>query len=157
MTSLNEGFAPGSVVTPHRDRMDRVATVTAAACGIHCALSPILVPIIPLVAGRFVGSGLEWGFTVISLALGVASLGHSYRALHRNIGPIACFCAGFAMLLLARLVESRVPALELPAIAVGASSIMLAHVLNLRIRRRVRRQGCACPCHDDDGDGKVDA
>jgi hypothetical protein len=55
------------------------------------------------------------------------------------------------MLVVARFVMEERPPLELSAIAVGASCIMYAHTLNLRIRRRMRPEGgCACPCHDDD-------
>jgi hypothetical protein len=127
--------------------MDRVATIAAGACAVHCMLAPVVLPILPLIAGRFVGPGLEWGFTGISMTLGIASLGHSYRALHRSRVPLIWFCLGFALLIAAKFMN--VVAVELSTVAAGASCIMFAHILNLRMRGKfIAGRGCGCPCHD---------
>ena len=130
--------------------MDRAATVTSAVCAVHCALAPLVLPLLPLAVGHIVGPSLEWGFTLTSIVPGVASLGHSYRALHRSAVPLAWFLIGITVLLPSKLLDERAEALELSAVASGASCIILAHILNLRLRRRGALPGrCACPCHDE--------
>jgi hypothetical protein len=129
--------------------MDRVAAIAAGACAVHCMFAPVVLPILPLIAGRLVGPGLEWGFTGISMTLGIASLGHSYLALHRSRVPLIWFCVGFALLIAAKFVDAL--AIELSTVAAGASCIMFAHILNLRMRRQFKAGGgCGCPCHEVD-------
>lgn len=83
------------------------------------------------------------------MTLGIASLGHSYRALHRSRVPLVWFCIGFALLVAAKLKGEGAAAVELTTVATGACCIMFAHILNLRMRRRFRdNDGCGCPCHD---------
>jgi len=129
--------------------MDRVATVTSAVCAVHCAVSPVLLPLLPVALGHFVGPGLEVGFVLTAILLGTVSLGHSYRALHRNRRPLAAFAVGITILMASKMVGESARWLDLPAVIVGASCIMAAHVMNLRMSRRERAPGvCPCPCHE---------
>ena|ERR1043166_1270623 len=131
-------------------RIDRVATITSAACAVHCAVMPIALPLLPLALSRVIGPGLEWGFAVTSIALGVASLGHSYRALHRHPLPLAGFVVGMVLVLLAKSIGEKMPALEITGAGIGAAAIMAAHLFNLKLRRgHSKRTDCPCPCHDD--------
>ncbi|MDB4874351.1 MAG: hypothetical protein JWM41_797 [Gemmatimonadetes bacterium] len=129
--------------------MDRVATGCSAACAVHCAIMPILIPLLPVAFGRLLGPALEWGFTLTSVALGVTSLGHSYRTVHRDGRPLAGFAVGISILLASKQFAEGLPAIELSAVAAGASLIMASHVLNLRLRRLAHAATeCECPCHD---------
>ncbi len=130
--------------------MDRIATGCSAACAVHCAITPVVLPLVPVAFGRVLGPGLEWGFVSVSLLLGTVSLGHSYRAVHRDIRPLIGFVIGLVIILLSsKVLPERWVAAELTAVAAGASCIIAAHVQNLRLRRRVRDDECACPCHTE--------
>jgi hypothetical protein len=132
------------------ETMDRAATFTSAACAVHCVLGPIILPLLPVATGQFVGPGLEWTFTAASVLLGASSLGHSYRALHRNPVPLLWFGVGVTFLILAKFLSSDSVALELSAVATGATCIIATHVQNLRMHRALRaNQECPCPCHDE--------
>ena len=132
------------------ERLDHLGALTSSACAVHCAVSPLLVPMLPVALGHLAGSGLEWAFAAVSATLGLTSLVHSYRALHRQALPLVVFSAGFAALLLARLLGEKMPGIEGPAVAVGASCIIGAHIHNLRLRRHRHAPGaCPCACHDE--------
>ncbi len=138
-----------ATITSNRGGMDRVATVSSAVCAVHCAVSPMLLPLLPVALGHYVGPGLEVGFVVAAILLGVVSLGHSYRALHRNRRPLSAFVIGITMLMASKMLGEATRWLELPAVVVGASCVMMAHLMNLRMSRSASAPGaCPCPCHD---------
>src|SRR5882672_2718076 len=85
--------------------LDRAGRATSIVCAIHCALSPLVLPLLPLTASRFAGPKLEWAFVATSLALGITSLSHSYRVIHRDWRAMALFGAGFTALMLVRVLE----------------------------------------------------
>ncbi|MDB4915766.1 MAG: MerC protein [Gemmatimonadetes bacterium] len=130
----------------HTERLDKAASATSIACAVHCALSPLVLPLLPLAAGHIVGPALEWTFVMISLVLGTSSLTHSFRVVHRDWRALLLFTAGFAVLLSVRVAE---PPGTLEALGVfGAASLLVAaHVLNLRLGRSHREHACRCACH----------
>jgi hypothetical protein len=94
---------------------------------------------------RVVGPTLEGVFALLALALGVISLGHSYRAVHRDPRTLLVFFTGFTTLMLVHWFNPR-PAIEVVGIGVAASLIVGSHVLNLRLchaTRRHRQHSCA--------------
>jgi hypothetical protein len=134
----------------HGEAPDRVAVWTSVACAIHCALTPLLLPLLPYAVGGYVGEGTEHAFRGLALVLGVVSLGHSYRVVHRRWLPLGLFVCGMALLFTASLQTSAHSARELFLVLVGASAIVSAHTVNLRLRSAVRpAAGCGCGCHDD--------
>jgi len=134
----------------HSDGPDRVAVWTSVACAIHCALTPLLLPLLPYAVGGFVGEGTEHAFRGLALVLGVLSLGHSYRVVHRRWLPLGLFVGGMALLFAASFQTSAHPARELILVLVGASAIVAAHTINLGLRSAARSAvGCGCACHDD--------
>lgn len=141
------GARDDQLLLMHADRLDRAGTGTSLACAVHCALSPFLLPLLPLANRHFVGATLEWAFALLSLALGVISLGHSYRAVHRDPRTLVLFVTGFTALMVVRVLEP--PArVEWIAVLAAASFIIAAHLLNVRLRRGVHQGHCRCPCHD---------
>jgi len=134
----------------HSDAPDRVAVWTSVACAIHCALTPLLLPLLPYAVGGFVGAGTEHAFRGLALVLGVLSLGHSYRVVHRRRLPLALFVSGMALLFAASFQTSAHSARELFLVLVGASAIVSAHTINLRLRSAIGAGvGCRCACHDE--------
>ena len=134
----------GELRRMHTKRLDHAGSTVSIACAIHCALSPLVLPLIPLTASRFVGPTLEWGFVTSSLILGVVSLGHSYRVIHRDWRAMALFVAGFTVLMIVRILEPR-GVIEPIGVFGAAALIVAAHVMNLRLRRTRGANACACP------------
>jgi hypothetical protein len=130
----------------HTERLDRAGSTTSVLCAIHCALSPLVLPLLPLTASRLIGPTLEWSFVALALVLGISSLTHSYRAIHRDGRAIMLFGLGFAALMAVRVVEPEGP-IEPVMVFCAATLIVSAHLLNLRMGRSAT--GCGCPCGDD--------
>jgi hypothetical protein len=132
-------------------RLDRAGAMASIACAIHCAISPLILPLLPLMAGRLAGPAMEWAFVAVSFILGVSSLAHSYRVLHRDGRAMALFATGFAMLLLSRVFEPK-GIVEPLAVFGAASLIVSAHLLNLHLRHGtlVGDWTCPCPCMSSD-------
>jgi hypothetical protein len=128
-------------------QLDRAGTVTSMLCAVHCAAAPFLLPLLPFALGRFVGPALEASFAGISLILGVWSLGHSFRAVHRDVRALALFAVGFTLLMAARFAEPP-GSIEPLMVGVAAALIVAAHTLNLRLVHRRGPGACPCPCHD---------
>jgi hypothetical protein len=144
-----EHAAGAGASTIRLNRLDQAGCAASVACAIHCALSPLLVPALPLLAGRVVGPAMEVAFTCLSLLIGTASLHHSYRVVHRARTPLVLFIAGFTVLVVVRRLPLPGFVPEWAVTAVAASLIVSAHIVNLRSRRGVAAAACACPCHDD--------
>jgi hypothetical protein len=123
-----------------RARLDQAGTATSVACAIHCAVSPFLLPLLPLMGRRVVGPTLEVAFALLALGLGVISLGHSYRAVHRDPRTLLFFFTGFTTLMLVHWFNPR-PAIEAVGIGAAASLIVGSHVLNLRLCHSRRGHG----------------
>jgi hypothetical protein len=132
-------------------RLDRAGALASIACAIHCAISPLILPLLPLMAGRLAGPAMEWTFVAVSFILGGSSLAHSCRALHRDARAVTLFATGFTLLLVVRVWEPK-GIVEPVAVFGAAALIVSAHLLNLHLRR-VRQVGvwtCPCPCASSD-------
>jgi len=131
----------------HTERLDKAGGTTSVACAVHCALSPLILPLLPLTSRRLVGPTLEWGFVAVTLILGTVSLSHSFRVIHRDWRAIGLFIFGFAVLMSVRALEPP-GAVESLGVFGAALLIVAAHALNLRLGRR-HATACACACHVD--------
>jgi hypothetical protein len=138
---------PGEFTCMLTERLDTAGGTTSVVCAIHCALSPLLLPLLPLTSRRLIGPTVEWGFVAIALMLGTVSLSHSFRVVHRDWRAIGLFIAGFAVLMSVRVLEPP-GALEPLGVFGAALFIVAAHALNLRLGRR-HATACACACHVD--------
>ncbi len=119
---------------------DQVAMWTSVACAIHCAATPLLIPLLPLAVGGFVGGTVGNAFLGAALVLGLLSLRRSSGAVHRRWTPIVLFVAGMSLLFIAPPEAESHPRRELLLALVGASGIIAAHTINLRMRRAAREQ-----------------
>jgi len=86
----------------------------------------------------------EWTFVGVSMMLGLVSLGPAYFRRHRKCCPLALFCAGVILLLMARVWLKEESNIEVPVAVSGALLISVAHFLNHRLCRACVR--CADDC-----------
>jgi hypothetical protein len=121
---------------PHTERVGRFL---ALGCAVHCALTPLLLSVLPVAAAAAgLAAGLEPLLVGASLALAAATLTLGWRRHHR-VRPLLLFAAG-ALLAVAGLLWHEA-ALGPGLTAAGLLLLLPANLLD----RRLRDDGC--PLH----------
>jgi len=126
-------------------RADRRGMLIASLCFVHCIAGPILLSFAGLASLISISERLEPLFLLGSASIGVIALVPAYRKKHGRVSCLAMFGTGLCCLLLRRHIGWRAIAFEPVAVAMGATLIIGAHVLNLRLSRR-----CQCCEHASD-------
>ena len=79
---------------------DRLGVSVSFVCGIHCLAMPILLPLIPLLAGSFwIGDAAESWVMTITILVAAPALFRGYL-LHRKFRVVFIFLLGLMFLLL---------------------------------------------------------
>ena len=108
---------------------DFIGFSASTLCAIHCALLPFLVGFIPLAGLQFLQDAwVEYALILFSCVVATYSLVHGYRSHHKKFNALIIMVAGFAFILLGRLVPNEW--LEIIASVSGASLIAFAHITN---------------------------
>ena len=100
----------------------------SALCAVHCGASGILVGATALLDNPWLERGLVTSATVIALL----ALRAGYRR-HCRVTPLFWASGAFSFIALARLVDWHDARLELGLSIAGASCLVTAHLLNLRL------------------------
>lgn len=123
-------------------RHDRRGMLIASLCFVHCVAGPVLLSFAGFASMISISESFEPLFLLGSAAMGALALLPAYRKKHRRISCLALFASGFVCLLLRHSIELHGLAIEPVAAGIGASLIIVAHVLNLRFSKRC---GCCEP------------
>jgi hypothetical protein len=114
---------------------DRVGSVGAMVCAVHCALLPFVLAALPALGlGLLMSHELELGYVGFATVLALASLWQGYRR-HRVYRALAFLVPG----LVAVWTGLTVPALHESIVAhavtmaAGGTLIAVAHLVNLRL------------------------
>ena len=113
-------------------------------CAIHCALTPLLVGVLPLLGMSFLSEERTEAWlvgAVVVFATGSALWG--FRR-HRALRAVMAFVGAVGILLLGRWLGDAHP-LGIPLTILGGIAIAIAHWISARACR-------ACPSHDGDHD-----
>ena len=148
VNSFNNGFG----MTTLGVRLSKAGSIISLVCAVHCALTPLVLLALPLLAAQYGGvfggavssvfsHSTEWVFLgVIVVVAGFGVL--ATYPIHRDIRPSMLTIAGFLTLLSVRLFVEPASSLEVTGDLIGASSIAWGGFLN--------RSLCHChACHDD--------
>jgi hypothetical protein len=123
-------------------RLDRLGAAASLACAAHCAATPLLIGLLPLVGMGFLAEEhTEWALAGLSIGVGSLSLIPSYARKHRRWRPLLLFAFGAILIIAVRLLAEDGSRLEAPAMTLGALLIAFAHTVNRRLCR-----SCAA-CH----------
>ena len=134
-------------------RLSTVGSIISLACAVHCALTPLALLALPLLAAQYGGafeavvgsvfsSSAEWVFWGVIVFIAGGGVLVTYP-LHRDHRPATFTMAGFLTLLSVRLVVGEGSSLELAGDLIGASLIAWGGFVN--------RSLCRChPCHARD-------
>ena len=136
-------------------KLSKAGSMISLVCAVHCALTPLALLALPLLAAQHGGAldglfgvvfshSFEWVFLgVIVVVAGFGVL--ATYPVHGDRRPAMLTISGFLILLTTRLVTETGTALEISGDLVGASIIAWGGFLN--------RSLCHCHgCHEDEDD-----
>ena len=134
----------------------KAGSIISLVCAVHCALTPVVLLVLPLLAAQYGGAidvafgavfshSFEWvllGVIVVIAGFGVLAT----YPVHGDGRPVALTGIGFVTLLSVRLWGEHGSTLEITGDILGASIIAWGGFLN--------RSLCRCQdCHEDDETG----
>jgi len=111
--------------------LDRIGITAASLCALHCILLPVLLPALPLLGLSFLADhAWEHVFLIMTAILGSIALFSGFRKYHKRLYPFYLLFLGVAIYWIKHdFSESLQPVF----IVVGASLIVAAHVINLKL------------------------
>ena len=121
--------------------MDKIGIWVSGLCALHCLALPLLLPILPFVASSFIAENwFERTILSLSLLIGLTALLVGFFRYHRQLYPLYALIAGGIIYWNKDIFGHD---FEPITIAIGATLIITAHVMNLRLCR-------ACKACDDE-------
>jgi hypothetical protein len=121
------------VLDKNRQLMDKLGIWISGGCALHCLLLPLLLPVLPLVASSFFAEAwFERTILSLSLIIGLTALLLGFFKYHRQLYPLSALIAGGVIYWHKDLFGE---AYEPITVAVGATLIIAAHVINLKLCR----------------------
>ncbi|MFB6455788.1 MerC domain-containing protein [Chitinophaga sp. Hz27] len=118
-----------------RLNLDALGIGASLLCAVHCALLPLFITAIPLLGISLTGHGwMEYVMLSFSFLVGSFALGRGYYFRHRKSQPLLLFILGFICLVAGHFLHWAA-AWEATVITIGASAIVIAHVMNIRHNR----------------------
>jgi hypothetical protein len=111
--------------------LDRFGSIASTVCALHCALSPLVFGLLPLLGGAGLNERwLEPTFVFLSIAFASVALAWGY-AIHRRRSVIALFVLGFSSIVAGRwIVAGASPLFETGLVVAGSLILVLAHQRN---------------------------
>ena len=122
------------MISVAKNLLDKIGIAATSLCAIHCLLLPFLLPILPMVGAGFLAQDeFEHGFLLGTMFLGFIALYSGYKRYHNQLYPfIMLFSGGFIYWNKDGLGDAAEPLV----VVVGASLVVLAHVVNMKLCRR---------------------
>lgn len=138
------------------DSFSKAGSIISLVCAVHCALTPLAVLVVPLLAVQYGGAidvafgvmfshSFEWVFLGVIVVIAGFGVLATYP-VHGDGRPATLTVIGFVTLLSVRLLGEQGSTLEITGDVLGASIIAWGGFLN--------RSLCRCRgCHEDDAAG----
>lgn len=124
----------------HIDTAERLGLMATGVCAVHCALTPLLVSLLPMIGlGALLNPQVEWGLVGLAIALGAGTIVPAYWHHHHRVAPVVLFVIGAACLLGAHAIVPHGSVAEIPTAFLGAIGLTSAQIVNARLRH-------TCPC-----------
>lgn len=109
--------------------MDFIGITASTLCAIHCALTPLLLSILPLMSAELIESpAVEHTLIFFSMIIALISMGIGYFGHHKKIQPAVVMIMGFCLILIARWIEQEY--FEIVFSAAGGIGIAVSHYKN---------------------------
>lgn len=121
--------------------LDRIGITATSLCALHCILLPVFLPALPLLGLSFLADhAWEHFFLIITALLGTFALFSGFKKYHKRIYPFYLLFLGVGIYWIKHDFSEE---LEPYFIIFGASLIVAAHVINLRLCNNCKQ------CADD--------
>ncbi|MER2494125.1 MerC domain-containing protein [Catenovulum sediminis] len=113
--------------------LDKFGVAATSLCAVHCIFLPVLLPLLPIMGLGFVGEeAFEHTVLLITMAIGFIAIFSGFHRYHRKLYPFYSLALGGVVYASKDLLgEAAHPYV----IAIGASLIVLAHIMNIRLCR----------------------
>ena len=143
-------------VTVAGGSVSKAGSIISLVCAVHCALTPLALLVLPLLAAQYDGAmdvafglvfshSFEWVFLGVIVVVAGGGVLATYP-VHGDGRPVALTATGCVILLSVRLWGEHGSTLEITGDVLGASIIACGGFLN--------RSLCRCrSCHEDDAAG----
>jgi hypothetical protein len=116
--------------------LDRVGIGASALCMIHCALLPVVALAVPVVGGAWLGSeAFSYGAIAAAAVAAVGAFSRGYR-VHGVRWPVLLAAAGIGVLVVGERASDGSLARGVVLSLVGGGTMVIAHLVNLRLCRR---------------------
>ena len=111
--------------------LDRIGITATSLCALHCILLPVLLPALPLLGLSFLADhSWEHVFLIFTAILGSVALFSGFKRYHRKLYPFYLLFLGVGIYWIK---HDFSPDLEVYFIVIGASLIVAAHFINLKL------------------------
>ena len=121
--------------------MDKLGIWVSGLCALHCLLLPLMLPVLPLIASSFLADAwFERTILSLSLIIGLTALLVGFFKYHRQLFPLYALISGGIIYWNKDIFGHEY---EPVTIAVGASLIIAAHLINLKLCRACKQ--CEAP------------
>jgi len=111
--------------------LDRIGITVTSLCALHCILLPVLLPALPLLGLSFLADhAWEHFFLIVTAILGTFALFSGFRKYHKRIYPFYLLFLGVGIYWIKHDFSEE---LQPYFIILGASLIVAAHVINLKL------------------------
>ena len=121
--------------------LDKIGITATSLCALHCILLPILLPMLPLLGLSFLADhAWEHVFLLMTAALGTIALFSGFKRYHKRLYPFYLLYLGISLYCIK---HDYSPEYEMYFIIVGASLIIAAHFINIKLCNNCKQ------CDDD--------
>ncbi len=111
--------------------LDRIGITATSLCALHCILLPVLLPALPLLGLSFLADhSWEHVFLIFTAILGSVALFSGFKRYHRKLYPFYLLFLGVGIYWIKHDFSKE---LEVYFIITGASLIVAAHFINLKL------------------------
>jgi len=111
--------------------LDRIGITATSLCALHCILLPVLLPALPLLGLSFLADhSWEHVFLIFTAILGSVALFSGFKRYHRKLYPFYLLFLGVGIYWIKHDFSED---LEVYFIVIGASLIVAAHFINLKL------------------------
>ena len=111
--------------------LDRIGITATSLCALHCILLPVLLPALPLLGLGFLADhSWEHTFLISTAILGSIALFSGFKRYHRKLYPFYLLFLGVGIYWVKHDFSEE---LEVFFIIIGASLIVAAHFINLKL------------------------
>jgi|TARA_B110000914_G_C15253340_1_gene349583 hypothetical protein len=111
--------------------LDRIGITATSLCALHCILLPVLLPALPLLGLSFLADhAWEHVFLIFTAMLGSVALFAGFKRYHQKMYPFYLLFLGVGIYWIKHDFSDE---LEVYFIIIGASLIVAAHYINLKL------------------------